>query len=195
MTAKIAEFPVVKSRSRVSTEVREIRRANLNLLTQVRGSKQVLAKLCGMSSSRVSLMTTGRKPVSDAFLIAIEEGLGLEKGWLDQPQGVDGVPASAREKLGLPDELQPEALEALQGTQSTDFTAGLMNIEATSTDGVTGNSERPAGRQSLFEKRKGEVGPLAEALARAVIKLSRADKLSEHEAFTLLGELIKKHSD
>lgn len=42
----------------------------------------------------------------------------------------------------------------------------------------------------LFDKTPGRCGPIAEALAKTVLNLSAADKLSEAKAFQLLGVLV-----
>lgn len=77
----------------------EHRRLNLTMLTTERGSKNRLAQLAGTSGSRISLMTSARKPVSDPFAFAIEDGLGLPRGWLDQPRSPDSVPAAVWQSL------------------------------------------------------------------------------------------------
>ncbi|MEZ7895571.1 MAG: hypothetical protein QMB75_06805 [Thauera sp.] len=80
-------------------QLHEHRRLNLTMLTTERGSKNRLAQLAGTSGSRISLMTSARKPVSDPFAFAIEDGLGLPRGWLDQPRSADSVPAAVWQSL------------------------------------------------------------------------------------------------
>lgn len=80
-------------------QIHEHRRLNLTMLTAERGTKNRLAQLAGTSGSRISLMTSARKPVSDPFAFAIEDGLGLPRGWLDQPRSPDSVPAAVWQSL------------------------------------------------------------------------------------------------
>ena len=79
--------------------IHEHRRLNLTMLTAERGTKNRLARLAGTSGSRISLMTSARKPVSDPFAFAIEDGLGLPRGWLDQPRSPDSIPAAVWQSL------------------------------------------------------------------------------------------------
>lgn len=79
--------------------IHEHRRLNLTMLTAERGTKNRLAQLAGTSGSRISLMTSARKPVSDPFAFAIEDGLGLPRGWLDQPRSPDSIPAAVWQSL------------------------------------------------------------------------------------------------
>lgn len=49
------------------------------MLTLRLGSKNRLAQLAGTSGSRISVMTSAHKPVSDPFAQAIEAGLRLPR--------------------------------------------------------------------------------------------------------------------
>lgn len=89
-----------ETRPRVDGQTGEIRRANLQMLTAVRGSKQVLADLAQLNSSRISLMTSGRKPVSNPFATAIENALSLPKNWLDRGHEAHEVPEGVWHLLG-----------------------------------------------------------------------------------------------
>ncbi len=134
--------------------VRDHRRQNLAMLTSQRGTKNRLARLSGISPSRISLMTTGRKPVSNPFALAIESALTLPRGWLDEPHTLPQVPASAWARL---DDERSHPAESETG---------------------------------IFDKPQGQSGPIAEALAKTILRLSRANRLPEHRAFELLGMLI-----
>lgn len=134
--------------------VRDHRRRNLAMLTSRRGTKNRLARLAGINPSRISLMTTGRKPVSNPFAFAIESSLDLPHGWLDEPHTCPQVPASAWARL---DDEQGHPAESVTG---------------------------------IFDKPQGRSGPIAEALAKTILHLSRTDRLTEQRAFDLLGALI-----
>ncbi|MBV2264729.1 MAG: helix-turn-helix domain-containing protein, partial [Thauera sp.] len=100
--AALANPAGVAVQARASTDKKQIhehRRLNLTMLTAERGTKNRLAQLAGTSGSRISLMTSARKPVSDPFAFAIEDGLGLPRGWLDQPRSPDSVPAAVWQSL------------------------------------------------------------------------------------------------
>lgn len=184
-------------------QIYENRRLNLNMLTSERGSKNRLAQLAGTSGSRISLMTSSRKPVSDPFASGIEEGLRLPRGWLDKPRkaaevpahvwqslradGADTAPPAAAapvEKKRLarpaPKVALPEVATEASPPPSLRAAQGSAAHQATLTDSLTG----------LFDKAHGQSGPIAEALAKTILNLSAADKLSEARAFQLLGIVI-----
>jgi len=199
-------------------QIYENRRLNLNMLTSERGSKNRLAQLAGTSGSRISLMTSSRKPVSDPFASGIEEGLRLPRGWLDKPRKAAEVPAhvwqslradgadtappaaaapvekkrlarparsargtySAAGQAPAPQVALPEVATEASPPPSLRAAQGSAAHQATLTDSLTG----------LFDKAHGQSGPIAEALAKTILNLSAADKLSEARAFQLLGIVI-----
>lgn len=156
------------------------RRQNLIMLTRKRGSKSALNRLAGLTNSRTSLMTTGQRPVSDIFAQAIERALDLPQNWLDVPHSEDDIPATARALLG-------------------DSTAqvGHLGADVTSQLGYPRNAPAQGDSRAminpLFEKASGRIGPIAEALAKTILKMSAAEQLSEARAFQLLGALIEEN--
>ncbi len=184
------ETPSRQARPRIDAQTGEIRRANLQILTATRGSKQVLASLAGMNSSRISLMTSGRKPVSDPFSIAIEEALSLPRGWMDTPREPDEVSSETWRKLGgFPEDAVAAREAAARAEQSTSDPFILATLAARDSAGKGVSTVNP-----LFNKPVGQIGPIAEALAKTIIKLSQAEKLSEEQAFELLGKVISEYS-
>lgn len=268
-------------------QINENRRLNLTMLTSARGTKNRLAQLAGTSGSRISLMTTARKPVSDTFAFAIEDGLGLPRGWLDQPRTPAAVPAAAWELLHAEAAAEPPAAAApapvraapvparapaasrarpaapsaplassaplppppagpvaahaasvappagsvashaasvVPPAGSVASHAGFSVPPAGSVASHAGPAVPPAGPVAphaasvashagsvtpsaaphappaaeilsaggtgLFDKSAGQCGPIAEALAKTILNLSAADKLSEARAFQILGALI-----
>lgn len=149
-----AEAPGIVRAADSARLVRDHRHQNLAMLTSRRGTKNRLARLSGITPSRISLMATGRKPVSNPFALAIESALTLPRGWLDEPHTLPQVPASAWTRL---DDEQSHLAESETG---------------------------------IFDKPQGQSGPIAEALAKTILRLSRANRLPEHRAFELLGMLI-----
>lgn len=115
-------------------QIHEHRRVNLTMLTAERGSKNRLAQLAGTSGSRISLMTSARKPVSDPFAFAIEDGLGLPRGWLDQPRSPDSIPTSVWQSLKV-DGTAPSA------------TSGPLIATPTATPAGPGRPRQPAATQ------------------------------------------------
>ncbi|NMG02356.1 hypothetical protein [Azoarcus taiwanensis] len=184
------ETPLRQARPRVDAQTGEIRRANLQMLTATRGSKQVLASLAGMNSSRISLMTSARKPVSDPFSIAIEDALSLPRGWMDTPHEPDEVSNETWRKLGgFPeDAVAAREAAARAGQTGTDpFILAALAAKGRAT--TSGKQLNP-----LFNKPVGQIGPIAEALAKTIIKLSQSEKLSEEQAFELLGKIISDYT-
>lgn len=164
-------------RRRLSPEKQALfacRRLNVAMLTTQRGSKDTLARLAGTTGSRISLMTAGHKPVSDPFAWAIEDSLRLPRAWLDRPHSVEEVPRAVWQLLGV--NFPPPALK-----QTPEKPAGKAH------------QTQPAPSSSptaLFDKPAGQVGPIAEALAKKILQLSANEQLSENRAFQLLGLLI-----
>lgn len=187
--------PPVADRKRINDN----RRANLNMLTTERGSKHRLAQLAGTSGSRISLMSSARKPVSDPFAFAIEDGLGLPRGWLDQPRAIASVPASVWQRLHTETAALAPLRTGREGAAMLPAT-GYKAEEAPSVDAVTtpavtrgprpGTVKAAASATGLFDKPAGQCGPIAEALAKTILNLSASDRLSEARAFQLLGALI-----
>lgn len=191
-------------------QINEHRRLNLTMLTAERGAKNRLAQLSGTSGSRISLMTSARKPVSDPFAVAIEDGLGLPRGWLDQPRAADEVPAAVWQALGA----EGSSSEHADQVPAPAPTTGQRAARATSTRETTTQvapstpaaapallpPSKPApiaelaSTTGLFNKTAGQCGPIAEALAKTIINLSATDKLSESQAFELLGQVIAASS-
>lgn len=176
-----AQSSVTREAALSREECYAARRQNLIMLTQKRGSKSALNRLAGLTNSRTSLMTTGQRPVSDIFARAIETALDLPKSWLDLPRREDEIPATARALLG--------DMSAQVGAGAADIAAQLAYARNI---GPAGDSR--AAISPLFEKAHGRVGPIAEALAKTILKMSAAEQLSESKAFQLLGVLIEECS-
>ena len=123
----------------------EHRRLNLTMLTTERGSKNRLAQLAGTSGSRISLMTSARKPVSDPFAFAIEDGLGLPRGWLDQPRSPDSVPAAVWQSLQV-DSAAATAGAAAIAAGTASATAGTTPAATSPGATATANARAAAGR-------------------------------------------------
>jgi hypothetical protein len=183
MTRNVESNGSSSTSSRASELTREecyaARRGNLIMLTQKRGSKSALNRLAGLTNSRTSLMTTGQRPVSDIFARAIEVALDLPEGWLDLPRTDREIPPTARALLG--------DTTATTGNASAEIAAQL-----TLSRHLSAGSDSRATVSPLFEKTAGRVGPIAEALAKTILKMSAAEQLSETRAFQLLGILIEE---
>lgn len=123
----------------------EHRRLNLTMLTTERGSKNRLAQLAGTSGSRISLMTSARKPVSDPFAFAIEDGLGLPRGWLDQPRSPNSVPAAVWQSLQV-DSAAATAGAAAIAAGTASATAGTTPAATSPGATATANARAAAGR-------------------------------------------------
>lgn len=123
----------------------EHRRLNLTMLTTERGSKNRLAQLAGTSGSRISLMTSARKPVSDPFAFAIEDGLGLPRGWLDQPRSPDSVPAAVWQSLQV-DSAAATAGAAAIAAGTASATAGTTPAATSPGPTAPANARAAAGR-------------------------------------------------
>lgn len=173
-------------------QIYENRRLNLTMLTAERGAKNRLAQLAGTSGSRISLMTSARKPVSEPFAAGIENGLGLPRGWLDQPRTADAVPASVWEALRpAEDNGQPASVTRTQIATAPRAKAPVRTTHAPAVPTPQpAIADEPTSTTGLFNKSAGQCGPIAEALAKTIINLSTTDKLSEARAFQMLGEVI-----
>lgn len=180
---------------RTSPVTSEIRRANIQLLTARRGSKNELAQLSEMNSSRISLMTSGHKPVSDPFATAIERALDLPAGWLDTPREIGDVPNQVWRKLGgFPEPQQSAPSHAPRAAATPRATSAQSNPTAEHAQArpqAHATANAPAHLNPVFSKTHGQAGAIAEALARKVLEMSCSGKLAEDHAFRLLGELIK----
>jgi plasmid maintenance system antidote protein VapI len=189
------------------TPVGLTRKQNLILLTERRGTKNTLSQLAGLNGSRISLMTSGRKPVSDPFAHAIEEALELPRGWLDLPRAVDDVPASVWALLSVsPSDTPTDAPETVARAPAAPVLAERPapipkppGTEVRNNNDVIPPSRVVHGRDIsikkssvLFDKEPGQCGAIAEALVKTIITLSSTDQLSEAKAFQLLGLLIKE---
>ncbi len=185
-------------------QINENRRLNLCMLTTERGTKHRLAQLASTSGSRISLMTSARKPVSDPFALAIEEGLGLARGWLDHIHAPAAVPVEVWQALGVDPSSKPEPARSAQqpaATRRSLTTARSTAAIAPSPVVAPPTTPLPAAAAplaisptGLFDKPAGQCGPIAEALVKTILNLSASDKLSEARAFELLGKLIAESS-
>lgn len=180
---------------RTSPETSETRRANIQLLTARRGSKNELAQLSEMNASRISLMTSGHKPVSDPFASAIERALELPNGWLDTPREISDVPNQVWRKLGgFPEPQQTSATRAFHGVA---LPGAVSNQAKQPPESAQQDQQHHLSAKAstsfnpVFSRTDGQAGAIAEALARKVLEMSSSGKLAEDHAFRLLGELIK----
>lgn len=193
-------------------QINENRRLNLSMLTVERGTKHRLAQLASTSGSRISLMTSARKPVSDPFAFAIEDGLGLPRGWLDQIHAPDTVPAQVWQALGA-DASSPSApahsvrqplaprraqtsppASAIPASPTPAPAPAPLRVAAPPTSTRSAEADAALSPTGLFDKSAGQCGPIAEALVKTILNLSANDKLSEARAFELLGKLIAESS-
>ncbi len=186
-------------------QINDNRHANLSMLSTQRGSKNWLAQRAGTSDSRISLMTSARKPVSAPFASAIEDGLRLPRGWLDQPRTMASVPASVWHRL-RPGSTALAPLAAGRGPTAMPEAHGHETVAGSSVDApirhaviatppVTPSKAATATvliATGRFDKQIGQCGPIAEALAKTILNLSAADKLSEARAFQLLGNAARR---
>ncbi|KWU24729.1 hypothetical protein AS149_31785 [Burkholderia cenocepacia] len=91
-----AKAPAAAQQSLLDTEggdVMAVRRANLNLLTERLGSKNIVCALTNMSSANLSHRLTGLKKFDDAEEQRFQSALQLPKNWLDTPHTVDDIPS------------------------------------------------------------------------------------------------------
>ena len=201
-------------------QIEEHRRQNLSMLTSQRGTKHRLAQLAGTSGSRISLMTSGRKPVSEPFAMGIEDGLSLPRHWLDVPHQVKDVPPTVWELLmaeptdaEVPEEViapvtrQPARVKRPRVAAPPAYAVAeehdtVAVIERTPTHtpahplatAPAAASIASTASSPMFEKEPGKAGAIAEALAKTILRLSATDKLSEARAFQLLGTIIEDNA-
>lgn len=201
-------------------QIEEHRRQNLTMLTSQRGTKHRLAQLAGTSGSRISLMTSGRKPVSEPFAMGIEDGLSLPRHWLDVPHQVKDVPptvwallmaeptdAEVPEEMVVPVNRQPARVKRPRVAAPPAYAVAeehdtVAVIERTPTHtpaqplatAPAAASIASTAASPMFEKESGKVGAIAEALAKTILRLSATDKLSEARAFQLLGTIIEDNA-
>lgn len=183
----------------------DARRGNIVMLTQLRGSKNQLALLAGTNPSRISLMASGRKPVSDPFAQAIEDGLGVAHGWLDLLHTEEEVPANVSLLLRPSVDTRSDdgnvctvpaqkihSTQAIKEKQVTIHETSAVTLAPSIKENVFVKPAtlRSAAPSALFTKQAGLPGPIAEALAKTVLRLSETDQLSEEKAFQLLGALL-----
>jgi len=96
-----------------SPELIETRIANLNLLTQARGSKVRLARKMGISESIISFLFNRKKEFTNRFTNELESSLGLPTFWMDEPKTVADVPEHTWEIVGRPN---PDTAPAAKST-------------------------------------------------------------------------------
>lgn len=183
---RIEKKPVPDRQSKLAA-----RRANLIMLTQQRGSKNQLAALSDTTPSRISLMASGRKPVSDPFARGIERGINVPEGWLDFVRAKPEVPDSVWNLLRV----YGNKIEERANPKAK--SASVLQHTNTEKKAIAGNKETPVTQpimppdsSTLFVKNQGETGPIALALSKTVLRLSAEDRLSEEQAFHLLGMLF-----
>lgn len=169
----------------------EARRANLIMLTQQRGSKNQLAALSDTTPSRISLMASGRKPVSDPFAHGIERGINVSEGWLDFVRAKTEVPDSVWNLLRVyGDKIEERANPKAKSASAPQQTNIKQKAIAGSKVAPVTQPIMPPDSSTLFVKNQGETGPIALALSKTVLRLSAEDRLSEEQAFHLLGMLF-----
>lgn len=154
-----------------------IRRANLHVLTSLKGSKIRLAEVMEISDSNMANRFYGQKRIDDPEANRFTERLGLPDGWLDVPRSVADipgpvsallVPASRRHTAAqheLPPAVEPKATAAKKHAVTSVKTAnpqhasppdtGDMSAAAFKTSAVAGQQDQalplvaePAIRQS-----------------------------------------------
>jgi len=106
-TAPAAAPAAPKRRTRASGPIdtdelrrREVRRANLGLITEMPGSKSRLARLTGMSPANISHRLHGNKNFDEGDATFFGEKLNLPEGWFNEPHTEEDVPDNVMELLG-----------------------------------------------------------------------------------------------
>lgn len=82
-----------------STDVENIRRANLHVLTSRNGSKARLGVVMELSGSNMAHRLHGKKRMDSVEANRFTERLGLPSGWLDTPRSEADIPASVSQLL------------------------------------------------------------------------------------------------
>ncbi|RQR47180.1 hypothetical protein DIE19_34930 [Burkholderia sp. Bp9126] len=82
-----------------TTEVENIRRANLHVLTSRNGSKARLGVVMAMSGSNMAHRLHGKKRMDSVEANRFTERLGLPNGWLDTPRSEAEIPESVSRML------------------------------------------------------------------------------------------------
>jgi hypothetical protein len=131
----------------------KVRRANLHVLTSLKGSKVRLAAVMEISESNMANRFYGQKRMDDTEANRFTERLGLPTGWLDVPRSVTDIPESVSDLLvppsrhhataeqQLPPAIEPKATAAKQPAGTKAKTAGArlaLPSDANSTGGQTG---------------------------------------------------------
>lgn len=81
-------------------KLREVRRANLGVITQQPGSKSHLARLVDMSPANISHRLHGNKHFDEGTASFFCQKLNLPEGWFNEPHTEDDVPAHVLQMLG-----------------------------------------------------------------------------------------------
>jgi hypothetical protein len=77
----------------------QVWRANLGVLTQGAGAVSRLARMMSLSASLLTLIRTGQREFSEAFVRGVEAVTGLPPGWMDTPRRTDDIPERVRTAL------------------------------------------------------------------------------------------------
>jgi len=149
-----------------------IRRANLHVLTSLKGSKVRLGAVMEISDSNMANRFYGQKRMNDAEANRFTERLGLPTGWLDVPRSVTDIPASVSDLLVPPSRghapaqqeqppaTEPKATAAKKPAATKAKTAGTRLALPPDAD-VTGGPTGVAAETNIITEQLEQAAPAA----------------------------------
>lgn len=98
--ASVAELPLLTTNAGVSMKAaHDLRRHNLSILLEGKGSKSALARLIKLSPASVTSMLNGGKSLEKDFCNSIAHTLKLSENWFETERTSADVPDAVKKKL------------------------------------------------------------------------------------------------
>ncbi|WP_158937351.1 hypothetical protein [Burkholderia sp. S171] len=156
----------------------KIRRANLHILTTVKGSKVRLGAVMEISGPNMANRFYGQKRIDDVEAKRFTDRLGLPTGWLDVPRSVTDIPEPVSNLLvppprlnaitqeELPPVAEPKATMAKKPANTKTRTAGARVVPLHDTDGTSDPMGVASGADAPAVQKDETVSSAAESAVR-----------------------------
>jgi len=170
-----------------SDDVYSARYRNLNMLVAQRGMRSALGRKLGLSGGLIKELAENRIEIEADRAREIEAAFGLAIGWLDVAQA--SIPDGALKRVHPTIRIDPP-----HGAQKREMmapTSSPVSVAPSGIDAIPNATEAPQSTTPTMITPRTKPSPVAKALAKTLLDLSRSRRLDDATAYRMLGDILK----